>query len=153
MNSTDYKEMENYKRPDGIRLLMECYGIRRSAEHMTPELSANLRQCHDDLIRLHAADDMVHYMEADGRLHHMLMQVSGNNLALSVYDKISSLVLKFRVISLLGKERFDESVEEHCGIINNVLHGDPDAAIAMNERHLRRAKQKIMEHLVARNNA
>lgn len=132
-----------------VRLLLECYGIRRSAGHMTENLAESLRQCRDDLTRFHAAGDMTQYMNADGRLHHMLIQISGNDLAQSVYGKISSLALKFRVISLLGKERFDESVEEHCGIITYVLDGDPDGAVAMNERHLQKAKQKIIEHLIA----
>lgn len=133
-----------------IRLLLECYGIRRSAGHMTEELAEALRRCREDLIRFHAAEDITQYMNADGRLHHMLLQISGNDLARSVYDKISSLALKFRVISLLGKERFDESVEEHRGIITKVLDGDPEGAVAVNERHLRRAKQKIIEHLLTR---
>ncbi len=79
---------------------------------------------------------------------HTLIQLSGNDLAMSVYDKISSLALKFRVISLLGKQRFDESVEEHGRMIHGILEGDFASATAWNERHLQRAKQKIIEQII-----
>lgn len=136
-----------------IRLLLECYGIRRSAEHLTDEIRANLRKYHDGLIRFHAASNLPEYMAVDGRLHSTLIQISGNALAQSVYGKISSLALKFRVTSLLGKQRFDESVEEHCSIINSILEGDPVAAMAMNERHLQRAKHKVIDHIISQKEA
>lgn len=130
-----------------MRLLLESYAIRRSPDYMTAETARELRKCHGEFARLHAAGDITGYMEVDSKLHEVLVKLGGNGLAVSVYDKISSLALKFRAISLMGKQRFDESVEEHQGVITHILAGETAAAIALNERHLQRAMRKIVEHL------
>ncbi|MDL2210651.1 GntR family transcriptional regulator [Desulfovibrio sp. OttesenSCG-928-O18] len=132
-----------------VRLLLESYAIRRSPGRMSPEIAQELQRCHEEFAALHAADDITNYLDVDGRLHHALVRLSGNGVAISVYDKISSLAQKFRVISLLGKQRFDESVEEHQGVISHVLKGETEAAIQWNELHLQRAKQKIIEYLTS----
>lgn len=132
-----------------VRLLLESYAIRRSPGYMTPEAAKELQRCHDEFAKLHAEGDISGYMEVDGRLHHALVELSGNRVAVFVYNKTSSLAQKFRAISLLGKQRFDESVEEHQGMIRHVLKGEPEPAVIWNELHLRRAKQKIIEHLAS----
>lgn len=134
-----------------MRLLLETYAINRSPDFMTPAALEKLTFYHGELARLHAAGELSLYRDIDSKLHSLLIQLSGNDVAIAVYDKISSLAQKFRGISLLGKQRFDDSVEEHQSIIAGLLKSDTAGAAATNKRHLQFAKQEIVNHLAAKN--
>ena len=133
-----------------VRLLLENYAIRRSPGFLTETAVEEYNRFRDRLEKLHAAGDIAGYTEIDGQIHNLIVQLSGNSVAMFVYSKISSLAEKFRAISLLGKQRFDESVDEHLGIIGHILNRETEQAAALNERHLDRAKREIIEYLSSR---
>ena len=50
---------------------------------------------------------------------------------------------QFRIYSLTDQKRFDESIKEHTGIIDNILNGNYKEAIELNKLHLFKAKDTI----------
>ena len=87
----------------------------------------------------HSQDDIHRYVEEDTLLHQLLIQLSGNNLVISTYERVYAMVQRFRIYSLKSRKRFDDSLTEHIQIIQNVLAG--------NREHLLLAKDAIIVYL------
>jgi DNA-binding GntR family transcriptional regulator len=71
-----------------VRLLLESYAIDRIPQHLNEENKAALKACLDDLINAYNENDLNLYIEHDTRLHNMLIDMSGNNLIKSTYEKV-----------------------------------------------------------------
>lgn len=130
-----------------MRVMMESYAILNSHVNLTPGHVKLLHEYLDSLVALHAADNLNEYMEVDSKLHALLIALSGNSLLEESYRKISSMVQQFRLYSLLGQQRFDESVDEHCSVVNSILSGAAQKAIDTNHKHLMLARDKVLVHL------
>ena len=108
-----------------LRIILESYAIRRSGQNLTSAYAEKLNAFMDTLIYYHKAADLQNYINADTGLHQLIIELSGNNLVISTYERVYSMVQQFRIYSLTSKERFDESVTEHTKIIQNILRTGP----------------------------
>lgn len=130
-----------------LRVLIESYAIQKSTEHLTIELKGALEDCMKQLIRTHDENDLKKYIKYDTCLHGAIIQLSGNGLIESVYNKVHSLIQPFRIYSLVSRQRFDESILEHKEIVQCILIGDTEKAVEVNRIHLSLAKDKIIEYM------
>ena len=99
----------------------------------------------------HSQDDIQRYVEEDTLLHQLLIQLSGNNLVISTYERVYAMVQRFRIYSLKSRKRFDDSLTEHIQIIQNVLAGNVKEADRINREHLLLAKDAIIVYLDQQN--
>lgn len=130
-----------------LRIILESYAIRRSGQNLTSAYAEKLNAFMDTLIYYHKAADLQNYINADTGLHQLIIELSGNNLVISTYERVYSMVQQFRIYSLTSKERFDESVTEHTKIIQNILSGNAREADRINRTHLELAREKIIVYL------
>jgi DNA-binding GntR family transcriptional regulator len=133
-----------------FRVLIESYCIRESPPHLTPDRGEKLLECLENLKRTYRDDDLKDYIEHDTVLHAMIITLGGNSLVESTYEKIHSIIQPFRIYSLVSHKRFDESVEEHEGIVNALLAGDISRAESINQRHLTLAKEIVIKYITSR---
>jgi len=130
-----------------MRVLLENYAI----EHLRKPISADdKKQLHKYLNNLetaHRNDDLRLYITLDTELHELIIKLCYNDLLESLYEKVYSMIQQFRIYSLVSKIRFDESVDEHRGLIECILEGKTKEAIGINKRHLKLARDKILEYL------
>lgn len=130
-----------------FRVLMESYAIRNSARHLTAELKEKMENCLKNLKQAYQDNDLKNYIECDTGLHSLFIGLSGNSLIESTYDRIHSIIQPFRIYSLVSRQRFDESIIEHEGIVRNILCGNSLQAEEINRRHLTLAKKKVIEYI------
>lgn len=130
-----------------LRILLESYAIMRSGNCLTLEKHHELNDCMERLKTYHSQDDIQRYVEEDTLLHQLLIQLSGNNLVISTYERVYALVQRFRIYSLKSRKRFDDSLTEHIQIIQNVLAGNVKEADRINREHLLLAKDAIIVYL------
>lgn len=130
-----------------LRILLESYAIMRSGNCLTLEKHHELNDCMERLKTYHSQDDIQRYVEEDTLLHQLLIQLSGNNLVISTYERVYAMVQRFRIYSLKSRKRFDDSLTEHIQIIQNVLAGNVKEADRINREHLLLAKDAIIVYL------
>lgn len=136
-----------------LRILLESYAIMHSGQNITSEYARKLVEHKNTLIRYHDENDLANYTLADTRLHQFIIELGGNELVVSVYEKVYSLVQQFRIYSLMSRQRFDDSLGEHTDIISHLLAGNAKEADRLNRQHLILAKEQILEYLSSQNNA
>lgn len=133
-----------------MRVMLESYGIQKSRKNMT---SARLEQLFDVLERLeqtHARSDLEEYTREDEKLHMLVVELGGNSLVQSTYERVRSMNQQFRVLSLSSPKRFDESLEEHRQIVHAIAMGNTVMAEDIDRQHLELARQCIQTQLQGR---
>ncbi len=133
-----------------LRVLMENHAISRLKGHLSTSGIEMLVACLAEMETAYAKDDLRLYTHVDARLHSLLISLSDNSLLVSTYERMLTLVQQFRIYSLISRKRFDESIEEHRGIVHAILKGDLPGAQVINQRHLELAHEKILEYLAKR---
>lgn len=130
-----------------VRVLLESYAIRHSAAHMTPERMEELMGYLDQLVHFHEQGELEEYIRVDAMLHQAIIRLGGNSVVEEMYDRVHSLIQRFRIYSLISKQRFDESVQEHRTVVHCLLTGNTEEADRVNQAHLALARDKIGEYL------
>ncbi|NLJ41031.1 MAG: GntR family transcriptional regulator [Clostridiales bacterium] len=131
-----------------IRMLLESYAIEKAPKKLDDEKILLLQNCVDSLVTTHREDNLALYIEYDTILHNMLIDISGNEILKTTYERIHYMIMPFRVYSLTTKERFDESVIEHKGIIENIFNGNIQESKRLMKIHLELAKEKLQEYII-----
>lgn len=130
-----------------LRIILESYAIRHSGKNMSTAYIEKLLASMNLLTRFHQENNLQEYIREDTHLHQIMIELGGNELVTDVYQRVYSMVQQFRIYSLISKQRFDKSVEEHTEIIQNLLAGNSKEADRLNQMHLALAREKIIEHL------
>ncbi len=130
-----------------MRNLMESYAIRRSQDNRTTRGDKELSDLGDEIIRAHANNDLKQYLTADASLHQKIIELGGNTLICSTYERLRSMLHPFRIYSLLGNRRFDESVKEHADIVKYILQGNVEKAVEVSSFHLNQAREAVIQNM------
>lgn len=124
-----------------FRVLIESYAIEQCSKNLNDNIVKQLNYYKDNLAKLYKQNDLDNYIEEDEMLHQTIVDMCGNSIIIDAYDRVNSMNKQFRVYSLIDRQRFDESIDEHIGIIDNILNGNYNEAIAINKVHLIKAKK------------
>jgi DNA-binding GntR family transcriptional regulator len=130
-----------------MRNMMESYAITCSPKNMNDSIAEMLSTLAGQLADAHQKDDLTRYIRFDTQLHDKIIELGGNALLCSTYTQLRSMLQPFRVYSLLGKKRFDDSVEEHRNIIQYICSGDIKKAVKWDKQHLTLAQEAILHYL------
>lgn len=130
-----------------LRVLLESYAIYHSAGHITSARLSRLLSLLKELETTFEEGDLEAYTAADEELHMKIVRLANNSLVNDTYERVRSMNQQFRVLSLMDKQRFRESLEEHREIIHALATGDPDTADAVNRRHLAAAMEAIRRRM------
>lgn len=124
-----------------FRVLIESYAIEECSKLLNDQMIKQLNGFKRSLNDLYNRGDLENYIDEDESFHHTIVDLCGNSIIIDAYDRVSSMNKQFRIYSLISKQRYDESIDEHTGIIDNILNGNYDEAIALNKVHLSKAKK------------
>lgn len=131
-----------------MRVLLETYGIQRSKKNMTSVRRQKLFELLELLEKSCAAGDLDKYVQIDEELHIRIVELGGNSLVESTYDRVRSMNQQFRVLSLASRQRFSDSMEEHRRLIHALAVGDIASAEETVRIHLELARRTIKEQLM-----
>lgn len=127
-----------------LRLMLENYGIGKSAENVTSARIKRLLELLGELERTFDLGDVKAYTLYDEQLHSEIVALAGNDLVNEVYARVRIMNQQFRVLSLSNAQRFSESFDEHRTIIQSIATGDIASAIEAERTHLERARNTIV---------
>ena len=133
-----------------LRTLLESYAIKNSVKTLT---SINIQELMDilqKLVKCYEDNDLAHYIEIDSHLHQYIITLGGNSLVVDIYRRVYSQSQQFRIYSLTTQRRFDDSVTEHRGIVENLIAGNWKEADRINRIHLSLSREEIIEYFEAK---
>ena len=130
-----------------MRNIMESYAIRHSQINLTEDAVRDLKETVEELIEAHKQDDLKLYVEIDTDLHMQVIELGGNSIICSTYERLRSMLQPFRIYSLLERNRFNASVEEHSEMVKYILDGEPEKAVAVNSSHLKLAQNAVLDYM------
>lgn len=121
-----------------LRVLNECYAVRKVVQNLTPEGSAHLLRM---LERMRAEfqenRDRITFLEADQLWHQTLDEFCGNSRLDSILHGIYEQFVRISFITNKKNNlRIEEAIEEHAAIYQAILDKKPDEAAAASERHI-----------------
>lgn len=134
-----------------FRVLIESYAIEQCSKNLNEKMIKQLNSFKENLTKLYNHGDLENYIDEDEMLHQTIVDLCGNSIIIEAYDRVNSMNKQFRVYSLIDKVRFDESIDEHIGVIDNILKGNYDEAIAINKVHLIKAKSTATSEIEKHN--
>lgn len=127
-----------------LRIMLETYGIEKSAEKVTSARIKRLLELLGNLETTFDLGDVQTYTAFDEQLHSEIVALAANDLVNEVYGRVRTLNQQFRVLSLTDPQRFNESFDEHRTIIQAIATGDTATAIEAERIHLERARNTIV---------
>ncbi len=130
-----------------FRNITEKYAIEKTIENIDERIIKKLESIKSEFIKLYQDNDLHRYCKVDSEFHNYLIKSSGNILLHQVVGNVMALIEQFRVISLSSNRRFEESIDEHVTIIDNILKKNKEAACTICSRHLDLAKEEIISYL------
>jgi DNA-binding GntR family transcriptional regulator len=129
---------EEYDEFYDVRIILETNVLHRLCQRVDDEVLGSLRDFLDRQRRV--VDDPLHFQDLDEGFHRAMAEAAG-------LRRTAAIIHSLRGILWLGTahrpvaER-EAVVAEHAAIVDGVAAGDPDAAVAALEAHLRRSQER-----------
>lgn len=130
-----------------LRVMLESYGILHSIGHITAMRRERLLGLLKDMEDYLRKDDLQSYTSLDEKLHNHIVHLGDNSLINDTYDRVRSMNQQFRILSLMDKQRFRESLDEHREIVHALVTGDLKHADDVNRHHLELARIAILKRM------
>jgi len=120
-----------------LREAIECRAVALAAERATPadarELKAQLR----DQARAVSRNDQAGFIALDDRMHQRLVAMSGRPNVWHAVEDVKAQLDRVRFLSLEDPRWLASIHAQHEAIVQHVLDGDAEAAVAAMSVHLR----------------
>jgi len=129
-----------------IRVAIEGLAIRRAIERAQKQLAKDLRK---NILRQRneiAKGNLRAYVELDAQFHEVSAVLSGSSRLLDMTQMLRRNMLRFRMQALYIIETALKSLQGHERILKAVEKGDPGAAVALLEQHLKSAKDDVLHY-------
>lgn len=130
-----------------LRCIIERYSIEKAIHHLVDQdikdLDAIIRRMEHHFEK----NDVDGYVKTDGDLHYHIIYLSRNTIIHKAVTNVFSLLQPFRILSLIGEQRFQESIDEHRGIVQGIKEKDFKAAWKWNSIHLTKARKDVLERV------
>ena len=138
-----------------MRYMLEERGLSRAGQNMTEAVRGQLLAMRGQMQVLVDQNDttLETHSALDGEFHDYIMERNDNTFVREVAEKIAVLNSMFIFISLEDPVRAIESQMQHIAIIDNLLVGDTEQAIAVYQEHIRGTKKRVAEEFELRRNA
>lgn len=130
-----------------LRKILERYAIEKVIEEASDEEILQFEKIQEILEEFYLSGDLKKYSKIDSALHDTIFKTSGNDILIDVVNHLYPQLQPFRLISLNNKKRFEESYDEHKGIIRGLLERDFQKAWSFASIHLELARDEIIRHI------
>ena len=137
-----------------IRLLFELYAVELAIQRMTNEELRQVRATVEELGRVHDAFDernlgqeYVRYMKLDYGFHRQLVQMSGNQRLLEMWEQINVHVQAARFRPLQVDTVIGTGHDEHEEIVEALERRDVVALKRVLRRHIGTSKHRLLTDL------
>lgn len=126
-----------------LRALLTGHACASIAEAPPPGAEARLAGLVARMEALAAADDAPGYYAANLEFHDALLALGSGPRSQRIYADLGNELHLFRRRALVAPEKMRESNAEHAAILAAIAAGDPQAARAAGEAHIRGGKRRF----------
>jgi GntR family transcriptional regulator, rspAB operon transcriptional repressor len=135
-----------------LRRTLELLAVKLSVQQLDREQVQQLHDTWAKLLEVDVSDShfLDHYLDADHDLHQHIAAMSQNLLLQGALNKIISISAMIRRWYFVGNIPYDQIVltaQEHLKVLEAMLAGDSEAAMAAQDEHLTRAHLRTLERL------
>ncbi len=135
-----------------LRRTLELLAVKLSVEQLDWALVQQLRDTWAEFLTADAADPQLleRFLDADHDLHQHLAAMSQNTLlqdALNKIISISAMIRRWYFTGNIPQAQIVLTAQEHVKVLDAILAGDSEAAIAAQDQHLTRAHLRTLERL------
>lgn len=131
-----------------VRLILELEATALAAKRASQDDIQLIQDALDDIINAHASRQLNEMVSANIAFHRAIAQASGNSLMVTLTDSIAATMRDLSSFALRISGGLSDSVEEHKRIFDAIAAGDPLAARAEIDQHLR-GVEKLLKAYVA----
>jgi GntR family transcriptional repressor for pyruvate dehydrogenase complex len=145
---TSTGEVAGFLRCIELRLPIEGTAARLAAERRTPAQMARIEATHARFEQdLRTGTVMA---ESDLAFHASIIEASGNDLFLTVFDEVRPVIRGFMQLSLNltrtgTKKRASQVLEEHVRIVDAIRAENPEAAQSAMQLHIDQARLRMVD--------
>jgi DNA-binding GntR family transcriptional regulator len=118
---------------------------------MTPEIAHQLEAALAKIRHAAQQKDVVQFTEADFNFHKTIWTLAGNSHVSQILADITSRFFRYEQIrktTLLPDFDYKEIFEDHCGLVDRLLHGNKRSVEVEFNRHFEKFLQFAMMHVV-----
>ena len=135
-----------------VRHALELTAVRLSVQNLDRERVRRLRETWLQFAGADLADATLleRHSQADQDLHQVIAEMSGNLLLKDALDKIiaiAALIRRWHYAGSIPHRHLMMTVTEHLSILDAMLAGDAEGAVAALDQHLTRARERTLERL------
>lgn len=123
-----------------------------TTEKMTASELEHLKGLHERMTNYFKKGQRHDYFRLNQETHNLIVQLSGNSVLRDVHANIMIKVRRARYLAILSVERWEESVEEHAGILEAMEIRDADLVGKRVRDHVRKTGEIVKKSFNAENN-
>jgi DNA-binding GntR family transcriptional regulator len=131
-----------------VRETLEGLAARTAALHQSPELIAQLRNIHEQMVTAASGTSSSLLAALNLEFHRAIRQSTRNPYLERFLEQVEHAVRRFGRTTYERPERTQESLTEHAEMIEAIASGDPVAAQRSASEHMRRARGARIEMVV-----
>lgn len=131
-----------------IRNVIEALGARWAIEKAQKKLARDLTKNVSRQEQSLAANDPGGYVELDAQFHEIIAKLSGSDRLLEMVQTLRRYMLRYRMHVVYAMDTASRSIEGHKEILKAVQEGNSEAAVEALQRHLRQAKEDILQYVL-----
>lgn len=120
-----------------LRMALEVMVIELIIQKIAPGQLLNMKKIHQNQAKLGDECKAGDFIEQDRKFHLYLAELTGNKKLLQILANLSDMMRRLGVAALHTAERYQETLQEHSGIIE-----------ALEMQDLAKAKQAVLSHVL-----
>ncbi|WP_329131484.1 GntR family transcriptional regulator [Streptomyces sp. NBC_00670] len=118
------------------RMVLEGLCAAKAAVMATDEQLGELAELGEAMTKAVAAGEPLTYSELNAELHSRIRQISGQQVAVELLDRLNAQLVRHRFQLALRPGRPQQSLNEHLAMVKAIRARDPKAADAAVRAHL-----------------
>ncbi|MGD2124506.1 MAG: GntR family transcriptional regulator [Desulfobacteraceae bacterium] len=137
--------IEDIKDMFQVMSVLEGMCARLASQNMKEKEFKKIEALHEKLECHYRNRNHEEYLDINSVLHMFIQELSGNKTLNEVITGLRYKILLYRHRQLYHKDRFDQSMQEHRGILEAFRKRDADLAEASMKRHLLKQCEALMD--------
>ncbi|MFT7309544.1 MAG: DNA-binding GntR family transcriptional regulator [Paracoccaceae bacterium] len=130
--------------------VLEGFAARRLAEVITPQTLQRLEDLHGKMLECYRLEAATDYFDINTVIHDIIVDQCGNPVLTANHRRLIARARRGRYLAIVNPDRLAQAVAEHEAIMQAFRLGDPDAAAAVWETHLRHTGEAVADVLRAK---
>ncbi len=129
-----------------VRRLLEIPAVSRAAGLVSDGDANELRELAAAIREAAKAGDLVEYLECDREFHLRLLSLAGNPRLVDIVDTLRTQSRLYGLANLAADGSLASSADEHFTLLDAIVAGDSDAAVAIMNHHLDHVRGSWARH-------